>query len=157
MNLSLKTSYSNSKMIEKKILNTLVKRFSTPEIMYLNDIFKIFDKDNDGIISKNEFTQGMKSVNPNINDEQVDELFKKIDYDDSEKISYSEFMAASIDKKNFDSEKKLLEIFDQLDKGNNGVIEYREFMKFIENDKENLFELQNDFKDLDWSLAFEWA
>jgi len=54
--------------------------------------FKMFDKNNDGIINLEELKTAMKALNLETDPEKVEELFKDLDKDKSGNIDYIEFV-----------------------------------------------------------------
>lgn len=123
--------YSESSLVKKIVISTLVQRLSFEEIEDLQSIFNEMDVDNDGVISKEEFCNGLKNSNYFKSNNEIDKLFKMIDTDNSKKINFSEFIAATVDKKFFDSKEKLLEVFQNFDRDNNGKISFDEFQKVL--------------------------
>ena len=60
----------------------------------LNDIFKTFDENGDGIIQFDEFKKAMKATGIKFSDKVIGELFKRFDANESGSVSYLEFMSA---------------------------------------------------------------
>lgn len=58
----------------------------------LNEAFKIFDSDNDGIIPHLEMRYFMKNFSDNLKDSEIDELLKEIDINNNGLINYKEFV-----------------------------------------------------------------
>ncbi|KAL7676755.1 hypothetical protein ACOME3_003004 [Neoechinorhynchus agilis] len=56
--------------------------------------FKIFDKDNNGLISKQELLEAMEAFGGNLSRNEIDEIFRKIDTDKSGDIDFTEFIQA---------------------------------------------------------------
>lgn len=144
--------YYDSNKMQRILFKILAYRFSYDEIKNLNQIFSVFDKDNNGVISRREFHKGMKMIKSDITLEEIDKFFDTLDYDDSKKVNYTEFIAASINKKIFDNKEKLLEIFESLDTSKDGKISYIEFRKFIHDNKsvkEEFFDFKEEFRKID--------
>jgi len=68
----------------------------------LYNSFKIFDKNSDGKISREEMIEGYKKIYENMSEEDVvreaDKLFKIADADGNGEIDYSEWQVATINK-----------------------------------------------------------
>ena len=64
----------------------------------LEEIFKRIDKDNNGVLSKEEIKQALEESELSADDNDVDSLFDAIDTDKSGFIDYSEFLASTIDQ-----------------------------------------------------------
>mmetsp|Transcript_86200 Transcript_86200/g.180327 ORF Transcript_86200/g.180327 Transcript_86200/m.180327 type:complete len:385 (+) Transcript_86200:116-1270(+) len=57
----------------------------------LQEAFDSFDREGDGVLSKEELRRALPLMGEDITDEKVDELFKIIDADKSDKIDFAEF------------------------------------------------------------------
>lgn len=56
------------------------------------EAFRIFDKDNNGYISRDELRIVMGNLGENLTDEEVDEMIKEADVDGDGRINYEEFI-----------------------------------------------------------------
>ena len=119
--------YADSSLLKRIVYTALTQRLSFKEIEDLQEIFMLFDIDNDGVISQEEFTQGLQNLKIKTEDDEFKKIFDMMDSDKSKRINYSEFISASIDKKFLESSGKLREVFDSFDKDKNGKISYNEF------------------------------
>ncbi|WZZ41313.1 hypothetical protein YC2023_037572 [Brassica napus] len=54
-------------------------------------VFKRMDKNKDGKISLDEFSEGIRAFSSSITSEQIDELFKDLDVDGDGQIDVKEF------------------------------------------------------------------
>ncbi|CAF1702433.1 unnamed protein product [Brassica oleracea var. botrytis] len=59
--------------------------------MYYVEVFKRMDKNKDGKISLDEFSEGIRAFSSSITSEQIDELFKDLDVDGDGQIDVKEF------------------------------------------------------------------
>jgi calcium-dependent protein kinase len=87
-------------------------------------IFKTYDENMDGKITKKEMIKVFKNVlkiSTKV-DEEVDLIFKKLDNDNNGYIEYEEFVRASIDKNVFIRKEILQFAFNFFDKDNSGEI-----------------------------------
>lgn len=57
----------------------------------INEAFLMFDEDQSGDIDKKEFTNLIKSINPDVSKNKINEMMKKVDNDGSGKIDKAEF------------------------------------------------------------------
>lgn len=86
-------------------------------------MFKAFDTNGDGMLSKEEIKNGYEKVfGYSINEEQITAMFKAVDLDGSGYLDYSEFVVATMNEKNLFSEKKLKAAFKMFDKDDSGYI-----------------------------------
>jgi len=103
----------------------------------LSSVFKAFDENGDGMLSKEEIKNGYEKVfGYSINEEQINKMFKAVDLDGSGYLDYSEFVVATMNEKNLFSEKKLKAAFKMFDKDNSGAISRDEV-------RESLLKIQN--------------
>ncbi|KAF0414443.1 calmodulin [Gigaspora margarita] len=58
----------------------------------LKEAFKVFDKDNNGLISAAELRQVMNSIGEKLTDEEIDEMIHEADVDGDGQINYEEFV-----------------------------------------------------------------
>ena len=124
--------YSNSNQLKKLVLLFVASRLSESEINNLKEVFKAFDKDNDGQINFNEFEEGLKQLKcDKLNEKEIHSYFSAIDTDKNGKIDYTEFLAATLEKKTVLKEERLYEAFAMLDKDHNGKITKDEIMSVL--------------------------
>ncbi len=55
--------------------------------------FRVFDKDQDGFISKSELAHLMSSLGDNLTDGEIEEMMAAADLDGDGKVNYTEFVA----------------------------------------------------------------
>jgi len=79
--------------------------------------FKVFDKNDDGRISKDELKEVLKSAMVDASDEQMDMFMKKVDTDGNGSIDFKEFctMMNDIILESLDKTRQMREIFDAID------------------------------------------
>ncbi|XP_074576438.1 uncharacterized protein LOC141832971 [Curcuma longa] len=58
----------------------------------VREAFKVFDKDQNGFISKNELKNVMISLGEKLTDEEVDQMIKEADLDGDGQVNYEEFV-----------------------------------------------------------------
>jgi Ca2+-binding EF-hand superfamily protein len=56
------------------------------------------DYDHSGMISVDELKVAYKKLNPEINDDEIEEIIRRIDYDNNGEINYSEFLSGTINE-----------------------------------------------------------
>ena len=117
---------------ENKLKQAVLKFITTQfdlekEEEELRKIFKQFDINNDGIITKKEFkSQLIKIYGENNSEEITRKIFPKIDVDNSGEISYNEFLTCLIDTKKVLTVDKLDKAFKLFDKDNSGKLSIKE-------------------------------
>ena len=120
-------NYYPDKVLQQASIAYLVH--NNPQIEEVHNAASLYlkiDKNNDGIIVRDEFVKGLKYLFEEQNDEVdiqfVNDLFDIIDADGSSGIEYEEFIRAACDKKKFLDDKVLMFAFDYFDKDKNGSI-----------------------------------
>jgi calcium-dependent protein kinase len=124
--------YIRRKQLKKMIIVYIASRLQENEISDLKEIFKAFDKDNDGQISYNEFKEGILKLKSNsIKESEFHSYFDSIDTDKNNKIDFTEFIASILHKKTFLKKERLFEAFCMLDKQKNGKISKQDIMDVL--------------------------
>ena len=57
----------------------------------LHQMFRIFDKNSDGVITAEELQQAMVNMGDEVNNEEVEEMIREVDTDGDGVVSYPEF------------------------------------------------------------------
>jgi calcium-dependent protein kinase len=113
-------NYHKNNFFKKMVLYYISSKLDDNHLMEINKIFKLFDKDNDGQISLEEFHNAL--TNYNLNTDEINLLFNSLDMDKNGSINYTEFISAYLPKKIYLKDELLAEAFDFFDKRNNGTI-----------------------------------
>ncbi|KAJ2082157.1 hypothetical protein H4R24_001785 [Coemansia sp. RSA 988] len=98
------------------------------KIKELRDAFAIFDKDNNGEITREELGVLMRSLNHNPTEEEISDMINEADENGDGKIDFSEFIAlmARQSMNANDSEEEIVEAFRVFDKNGDGAISAQE-------------------------------
>ena len=111
----------------------IASRIGDKEISELKEVFKAFDKNNDGQIDLEEFKKGLKEIkSQNFSEQEISEFFSSIDTDKNNKIDYTEFLAATLEKKTYLQKERLFEAFCMIDKDNDGKITKNELKSVLQ-------------------------
>ena len=113
-------NYHKNNFFKKMVLYYISSKLDDKHLMEINKIFKLFDKDNDGQISLEEFHNTL--TNYNLNTDEINLLFNSLDMDKNGSINYTEFISAYLPKKIYLKDELLAEAFGFFDKRNNGTI-----------------------------------
>ena len=129
-NIQYFKNYMETNEFKKIVMLFIASRLGENEIKDLKEIFKAFDKNNDGQIGYNEFEQGLLKSG-SLKEDEIKSYFKAIDTDKNGKIDYTEFLSATLEQKTFLKEERLFEAFSALDKDHNGKITKDELMSVL--------------------------
>jgi calcium-dependent protein kinase len=113
-------NYHKNNFFKKMVLYYISSKLDDKHLMEINKIFKLFDKDNDGQISLEEFHSAL--TNFNLKSDEINLLFNSLDMDKNGSINYTEFISAYLPKQIYLKDELLAEAFAFFDKGNNGTI-----------------------------------
>lgn len=70
-------NYTDTSEFKRMVLNVLAHQISTEDVQHLRDIFKSYDKGDDGYITKEELKEGLSTLN-NLSDEAKEKVFKSL-------------------------------------------------------------------------------
>ncbi|MBX3009837.1 MAG: EF-hand domain-containing protein, partial [Melioribacteraceae bacterium] len=124
----------------------------------MEEIFAAMDKNNDGMLSKEEISSGYEEhFGIPIDDEELDKLFNAIDTDGSGAIDYSEFLMATMNEQQLMSKEKLKQAFKMFDKDGSGTISIEEIKDALGNlDEETAIKMIKEVdQDDDGEISFE--
>jgi calcium-dependent protein kinase len=89
----------------------------------LAKVFKSFDRDGDGYLSKEDLKQGyLEDYGKVLSEEEVELMFRSVDSDQSGQIGFSEFVVAAMNEQELTSNEFLAAAFKMFDKDGLGVI-----------------------------------
>lgn len=145
--------------LKQATLTYIVSQLSTKEeTEEMERIFAQMDKNNDGMLSKEEIKDGYEEhFGMAIDDDEIDKMFAAIDTDGNGTIDYSEFLMATMNEQQLLSKERLKGAFKMFDKDGSGTIskdEIREVLGNIEEDTANLILSEVDEND-DGEISFE--
>ena len=124
--------YKESNQLKKIVLLYIASKLEEKEILDLQNLFKAFDKDDNGQIDIKEFEQGLMELNlKETNKEDIKKYFNEIDADRNGKIDYTEFIAATLQKKLFMKKEILFDAFSALDTDKDCKITKEELIKIL--------------------------
>jgi calcium-dependent protein kinase len=106
--------------------------YSSHEIDELKKVFKMLDKNSDGILSYVELKSGFEKVmGKYISEIEIDKIIQEMDGDNNGFISYEEFLRVSINQKKLLSERNLKLAFDRFDMDKDGKLSREEIKKVL--------------------------
>ena len=108
------------------------KEMKDPKTRELNEAFKMFDRDKDGLINYIELGYVLKSQGFNLTNQELIEMIADVDENEDDKISFEEFLILMHSRlKKADIENELNEAFNAYDKNGKGIISVKEFKRII--------------------------
>lgn len=134
------------------IIHNFISENVNEELPDALKMFRLFDSDLDGKLTKEELIEGLKlSISEEEIKEKIDELFLTIDAGHSGFIRYEEFLCAVLSKNKIISEDNLYFAFKYFDKTNSGRITIEELKEILrlEDDELSREVLGNIIKDMD--------
>ena len=134
-------NYHPDKILQQAALAYLVH--NNPQMKEVHNACSLYvkiDKNNDGLIKRDEFSDGLKFLfkeqGQDVDEEMLEDFFRIIDADGSGDIEYEEFVRAAVDKKKFLDDTILKFAFDFFDKDKSGKITLEEVKEIFQQNKE---------------------
>ena len=140
-------NYHKNNFFKKMVLYYISSKLDDKHLMGINKIFKLFDKDNDGQISLEEFHSVLTSFNLKSN--EINLLFNSLDMDKNGSINYTEFISAFLPKQIYLKDELLAEAFAFFDKGNNGTISREDIISALKINNADSKEIEHLMKKID--------
>jgi calcium-dependent protein kinase len=113
------------------IVNHLLSKEEKNELL---ELFQAFDKNGDGVLSKEEIYEGYKNILGEVEAaKEVERIMNEVDIDRSGTIDYNEFVMAATNRQNILNKEKLEATFKMFDKDGSGSISAEEIRSFLGN------------------------
>lgn len=138
--------HADSSILKKMSLLVVAHRSAGKDVSDLRNAFKLYDENNDGLISYEEFKTVLDKVG--YKEERIKELFDELDVDKSGMINYTEFVAATLETQGRIEEDKVAEAFSRIDSDGTGRISLENLRAFIGQDTKSQF-LKQTIQELD--------
>lgn len=155
---NLKNFRAEQKLKQATLAYIVSQCLTKEETDKMEEIFASMDKNNDGMLSKEEIQNGYEEhFGIPIDDEELDQIFSAIDTDGSGAIDYSEFLMATMNQQQLMSKEKLKQAFKMFDKDGSGTIsreEIKEALGSIDEDMADKMISEVD-QDDDGEISFE--
>jgi calcium-dependent protein kinase len=129
------------------IVNHLLSKEEKNELL---DLFQSFDKNGDGVLSKEEIFEGYKSILGEVEAaKEVERIMTDIDLDKNGYIDYNEFVMAATNRQKVLNKEKLEATFKMFDKDGNGSISLDEIRSILGNNFTDQKALEGIIKEVD--------
>jgi calcium-dependent protein kinase len=121
--------FKRNKQFEQATISFIVNQLTSCEdIKSLRETFTEWDKNGDGVLSKEEIMAGYQDIYGSVDEEEIDKMIKSVDLDGNGVIDYNEFLNCTINRDKIISEKNLKFAFNTFDKDGSGAISIDEIM-----------------------------
>ena len=152
-------NFRAGEVMKKATLTFIIQQLSSKdETEEMERIFAQMDKNNDGMLSKQEIKEGYEeNFGVVIDDEEIDKMFAQIDTDGNGTIDYSEFLMATMNQKQLLSTERLKSAFKMFDKDGSGTISKEEIKEALGNIEDEMLEkiLSEVDENSDGEISFE--
>jgi calmodulin len=112
----------------------MAENLSDEKILEFRAAFEIFDKDEDGKITKKELGTVMRNLGQNPTEVELTEMINEVDINGNETIDFREFLGLMVRKmKDSEIDEELLEAFKVFDRDGNGYITSHELKNVMVN------------------------
>ena len=144
--------FKRNKQFEQATISFIINQLTTKEER--NELMKIFtewDKNGDGVLSKEEILEGYRNVYGSVDEDEVENMIKSVDLDGNGVIDYYEFLNCAMNRDKIISKKNLELAFQAFDKDNSGAISIDEIMLIFKktNNDVNIKVFENMIKEAD--------
>lgn len=127
--------FMNAVNFKKTTLTFLASRIPEDQIENLRKAFIKIDKNGDGVLSKQELSEGVSKVpGCNIKEEDWDLVLQLMDTNNNGNIDYTEFIAGCMQSYVYLKENNLKHAFEYFDKDGNGTITLEELKETLSSD-----------------------
>ena len=132
--------FKKNKKFEKATMSFIVNQLVLKEERKdLEKQFKEWDKNGDGVLSRDEIIEGYKKTYGFVDEGEIDNMISSIDLDGNGVIDYNEFLTCTMNKEKILNNDNLEICFKAFDSDNSGKISLDEITSiFNSGDKENI-------------------
>ena len=121
--------FKRNKQFEQATISFIVNQCITKEERAeLRKQFEEWDKNGDGVLSKEEILEGYRNTYGTVDPDEVDNMIKSVDLDGNGVIDYNEFLNCTLNRDKIISKKNLEFAFKAFDKDGSGAISIDEIM-----------------------------
>ena len=116
----------------------------------IRETFALFDQNNDGYITKQEFTTLLRALGKNLTDLEITNIIQQADIQ-NDAIDFDKFVILLNQITPKDTQQDLINAYELFDPENNGFIKVQEFKHIMTNlgEKLNELEINNIIQELD--------
>jgi len=118
-------TFANQNNFQKVVRNAIARHLNEDNIGNLKELFTSMDTDQDGTLSIEEFSKGVKELTGTVPD-NLAAMVAAIDIDGDNRIEYTELLAAAMDQRHYTEESVCWSAFRLFDRDGNGTINAQE-------------------------------
>ena len=121
--------FKKNKRFEQATINYIINQLITKEERAdLEKQFVEWDKNGDGVLSKEEIIEGYKNAYGSVDEDEINNMIKSVDLDGNGVIDYNEFLNCTLNRDKIISKRNLELAFKAFDKDKSGAISIEEIM-----------------------------
>ena len=121
--------FKKNKRFEQATINFIINQLITKEERAdLEKQFVEWDKNGDGVLSKEEIIEGYRNAYGTVDEDEINNMIKTVDLDGNGVIDYNEFLNCTLNRDKIISKKNLELAFKAFDKDKSGAISIEEIM-----------------------------
>ena len=142
-------NYVQMNKLKKMVLTFITSRLNDIEVKDIKNIFLEFDSNKDGMISLEEFKNGLIKLNIGTGAFDIENMFKEIDTDKNGSIDYTEFLSAAIEQNKILKERRLFEAFQEFDVDGTNKISKDDILKVLKLERDFDGKIEEMIKEVD--------
>ncbi len=142
-------NYVQMNKLKKMVLTFITSRLNDIEVKDIKKIFLEFDSNKDGMISLEEFKNGLIKLNIGTGAFDIENMFKEIDTDKNGSIDYTEFLSAAIEQNKILKERRLFEAFQEFDVDGTNKISKDDILKVLKLERDFDGKIEEMIKEVD--------
>ncbi|KAH7306731.1 hypothetical protein KP509_22G027200 [Ceratopteris richardii] len=118
--------FSAMNKLKKKALQIIAEFLSGEEVESLKNTFNMMDTDKTGVISFEQFKNGLHKLGSQLNESEIQQLLEAADVGKDGTLDYGKFAALTVHLQRMDDDEHLHKAFSRFDLDGNGFIDYEE-------------------------------
>ena len=142
-------NYVQMNKLKKMVFTFITSRLDDIELNDIKNTFLEFDSNKDGMITLEEFKNGLIKLNIGTGAFDIQNMFNEIDTDKNGVIDYTEFLSAAIEQNKILKERKLFEAFQEFDVDGTGKISKDDILKVLKLERDFDGKIEEMIKEVD--------
>ena len=142
-------NYVQMNKLKKMVFTFITSRLDDIELNDIKNTFLEFDSNKDGMITLEEFKNGLIKLNIGTGAFDIQNMFNEIDTDKNGVIDYTEFLSAAIEQNKILKERKLFEAFQEFDVDGTNKISKDDILKVLKLERDYDGKIEEIIKEVD--------